>query len=43
VSLEIFIEIKSFRSHYGPRVGSASNRYAYQEHFLGVNVAGAWG
>jgi len=26
VSLEIFIDIKSFRSHYGPGVDSASNR-----------------
>ena len=25
--------IKSFRSHYGPEVGSASNRNEYQEHF----------
>ena len=30
-----FIDIKSFRSHYGPRVDSASNRNEYQEHFLG--------
>ena len=36
VSLEIFIHIKSFRAHYGPRVDSAPNRYEYQEHFLGV-------
>ena len=26
---------KSFRSHYGPRVDSASNRNEYQESFLG--------
>ena len=25
-----FIDIKSFRSHYGPRVDSASNRDEYQ-------------
>ena len=31
----IFIDIKSFRSHYGPGVGSASNRNEYQEYFLG--------
>jgi len=31
-----FIYIKSFRSHYGPGVGSAPNRNKYQEHFLGV-------
>ena len=41
VSLEIFIEIKSFRSHYGPGVDSASNRNEYQEYFLGVKAAGA--
>ena len=29
-----FIDIKSFRSHYGPRVDSVSNRNEYQEHFL---------
>jgi len=40
VSLEFFIDIKSFRSHYGPEVDSASNRNEYQEHFLGVKVAG---
>ena len=35
------IDIKSFRSHYGPGVDSASNRNVYQEHFLGVKAAGA--
>ena len=30
-----FIGIKSFRSHYGPGVDSASNRNEYQEYFLG--------
>jgi len=35
VSLEFFIDIKSFLSHYGPGVDSASNRNEYQEHFLG--------
>jgi len=34
VSLEFFIHIKSFRSHYGPGVDSASNRNECQEHFL---------
>jgi len=34
-SLEFFIDIKSFRSHYGPGVDSASNRNEYQEYFLG--------
>ena len=28
---------------YGPGVDSASNRNEYQEDFLGVNAAGAWG
>ena len=37
----IFFDIKSFRSHYGPGVDSASNINEYQEHFLGVMVAGA--
>ena len=36
-----FIDIKSFPSHYGPGVDSASNRNEYQEHFLGVKAAGA--
>ena len=36
-----FIEIKSFRSHCGPGVDSASNRNEYQEYFLGVKAAGA--
>ena len=35
VSLELFIDIKSFRSHYGPGVDLASNINGYQEHFLG--------
>jgi len=35
VSLKFFIEIKSFRSYYGPGVDSASNINEYQEHFLG--------
>ena len=39
-SLEIFIDIKYFRSHYGPRVDSASNRNEYQENFLRVKTAG---
>ena len=34
----IFIEIKSFRSHYGPGVDTASNINEYQEHFLGVKA-----
>ena len=35
VSLEFSVYIKSFRSHYGPGVDSASNRNEYQDHFLG--------
>jgi len=34
---------KSFRSHYGPGVDSASNKNEYQEHFLGVKAADAQG
>jgi len=41
VSLEFFIDIISFLSHYGPGVDSASNRNGYQEHFLGVKATGA--
>jgi len=36
-----FIDIKSFRSHYGPGVVSTSNTNEYQEYFLGVKAAGA--
>ena len=36
-----FIDIKSFRSHYGPGVNSASNRNEYPEYFLGIKVADA--
>ena len=36
-----FIDIKSFRSHYGPGVDSASNRNEFQEYFLGVKAADA--
>ena len=38
-----FIDIKSFRSHYGPEVDPASNRNEYQEYFLGVKAADAEG
>ena len=37
---EFFIDIKSFRSHYGLGVESASNRNEYQ-YFLRVKAAGA--
>ena len=36
-----FIDIKSFRSNYGPGIDSASNINEYQEYFLGVKAAGA--
>jgi len=36
-----FIDIKSYPSHYGLGVDSASDRNEYQEHFLGVKAAGA--
>ena len=38
---EFSIDIKYFRSHYGPGVYSAYNRNEYQEYFLGVKAAGA--
>ena len=41
IAAGFFIDINSFRSHYGPGVDSASNRNEYQEHFLGVKTAGA--
>ena len=34
-------DIKSFRSHCGPGVDSASTRNEYQEYFMGVKAAGA--
>jgi len=36
-----FIDINSFRSHYGPGVDSPSNRNEYQDHFLRVKAVGA--
>ena len=39
-SCNLLNNIKSFRSHYGPGVDSASNRNEYQEHFLGVLAVG---
>ena len=35
-----FIDVKSFRSHYGPGVDSACNRNEYQDYLLGVKAAG---
>ena len=35
-----FIDIKSFRSHYGPVVDSAPNKNEYQVYFLLVKAAG---
>jgi hypothetical protein len=43
VLLEIYIDVKSFRSHYGPGVDAFSNRNEYQEHFRGVKAAGTYG
>jgi len=39
----ILLDIKSFRSNYGPGVDSASNRNEYQEQILVVKAAGAYG
>ena len=36
-----FIDITSFRSHYGPGIDPASNVNEYQEYFLGEKEAGA--
>jgi len=36
-----FMDINSFRSHYGLGVDSASNRNEYQDYFLGIKAAGA--
>ena len=38
-----FIDINSFRSHYGPGVDSTCNINEYQEYFLGLKAAGAYG
>ena len=32
-------DIKSFRTHYGRGVDTATNRNEYQEYFLGVKAA----
>jgi hypothetical protein len=37
----LFIDIKSFRSHYGPGVDSESKGNEYKEYLLWVNAAGA--
>jgi len=36
-----FVDIKSFRSHYGPGVDSSFNTNEYREYFLGVKAADA--
>jgi hypothetical protein len=36
-----FFDIKSFLSHYGPGIDSASNRNVCQEYFLEAKAAGA--
>jgi len=43
VSLDFFLLTESFQPHYGPGVDSASNRNEYQECFLEVKAAGAYG
>jgi len=43
VSLEIFIDIETFRSHNDPGVDTTSDRNEYQEYFLGVKAAGVCG
>jgi len=42
VSLEFFVDL-SFRPHYGPELDSASKGNEYQEYFLGIEAAGAYG
>ena len=37
----LFIDIKSFRSHYGSGVDSATNRNEYQEYLLEAKATGA--
>jgi hypothetical protein len=39
----IFLLTQSFRPHYGSGVDSASDSNEYQEYFLGVKAAGAFG
>ena len=39
--IRFFIDIKFFRSYYGPGVDSASNRNKYQDYSLGEKAAGA--
>jgi len=42
VSLDFSVTY-SFRPHHGSGVDSARSENEYQEHFLGVKAAGAWG
>ena len=42
VSLDFSVTY-SFRPYHGPGVDSAPSENEYQEHFLGVKAAGAWG
>jgi len=42
VSLDFSVTY-SFRPHHDPGVGSAPSEIEYQEHFLGVKAACAWG
>jgi len=40
---KLFSSTYSFRPHHGPGVDSAPSENEYQENFLGVKAAGAWG
>jgi len=42
VSLDFSVTY-SFRPYHGPGIDSAPIENEYQEHFLGVKAAGAWG
>jgi len=42
VSLDFSVTY-SFRLYHGPGIDSAPSENEYQEHFLGVKAAGAWG
>jgi hypothetical protein len=42
VSLDFSVTY-TFRPYRGPRVESVPSENEYQEHFLGIKAAGAWG
>ena len=41
--LQRIVTNESFRPHHGPGFDTAPSENEYQEHFLGIKVAGAWG